>query len=213
MDATRRQAIARLALGGLGAAAPVWAVDLATAAVASAGRPLKSSPRAPWRPAVLTAYQNELVATIAELIIPRTDTPGARDARVSEFIDAVLADAEPATRGKFLNGLSWFDQRCRSQYGVDFAKATPEQQAMLLAPAARPVETPPPTKAEKESAYVPAQPLQQDRAEAPLDPVALEFFKSIKSMTITGYYSSEVGMREELGDDGTVFFDGYAGCR
>jgi hypothetical protein len=39
------------------------------------------------------------------------------------------------------------------------------------------------------------------------------FFKAIKGLTITGYYSSEVGMREELDDDGVVFFADDPGCQ
>jgi gluconate 2-dehydrogenase gamma chain len=208
----RRHAITRLALGALGAAAaPGWVADLVAHALAHAHSG-KHAASAAWKPKVLTPYQNETVATIAELIIPQTDTPGARAAGVNQFIDAVLADAEPSTRNKFLNGLSWIDQRCRSRYGIDFIKATPDQQVALVALLSRPVESKAPAKGEKESAYVPAEPLQQDRAEAPPDQIALDFLTSIKSMTITGYYTSEIGMKEELGDDGNMFFEDYLGC-
>jgi hypothetical protein len=40
----------------------------------------------------------------------------------------------------------------------------------------------------------------------------VEFFQAVKSLTITGYYTSEVGMRNELGDDGQLFFTEFKGC-
>ncbi len=146
---------------------------------------------------------------MAELIIPQTDTAGARAARVHHFIDAVLADAEPAMRNRFLHGLSWIEERSRSRYGVDFIKAAPEQQTALLMPLSRPADTKAP--AQKESAYETTRPLQQDPPDAP-PAVARDFFSVMKSLTITGYYTSEAGMKEELGDDGGVFFADYEGC-
>ena len=41
---------------------------------------------------------------------------------------------------------------------------------------------------------------------------AWDFFEAIKRLTITGYYTSEVGMREELGDDGMLYFAEKPGC-
>lgn len=205
----RREAIERLALGGLGiAAAPGWVTALATRALNHARTISPQSAASAWKPKALTGHQAETVATIAELIIPRTDTAGARDGRVHEFIDNVLADAEPAMRNKFLNGLSWLHERSRSRYGADFVDASVEQQTALLTPLARPAGKTP--LSEKESAYETTRPLQQDPPDAP--EVARDFFSVMKSMTITGYYTSEAGMREELGDDGMVFFPDYEGC-
>ena len=46
-----------------------------------------------WTPRVLTARQNDAVVVLTELIIPETDTPGAKAALVNRFIDSVLSDA------------------------------------------------------------------------------------------------------------------------
>ena len=210
----RREAIGRLALGSLGvAAAPVWLEALTARAIerAEGWSTERAAATAAWKPKALTAHQAETVATIAELIIPQTETAGARAARVHEFIDEVLYDDDPATRNKFFNGLSWIDQRSRGRYGVDFLKASPEQQVEILTPLSLPADPASTPAAQKESAYVPTQPLQQDRPERPPE-VALDFFRAMKSLTITGYYTSEIGMKEELDDDGTLFFETYKGC-
>ena len=208
----RREAIGRLALGGLAvAAAPGWLESLTARAIERAETWSVQHAAAAWKPKALTAHQAETVATIAELIIPQTETAGARAARVHVFIDEVLSDDDSATRNKFYNGLSWIDQRARSRFGVDFVKATPDQQVELLTPLTRPADKTATPAAQKESPYVPAQPQQQERQEVPPE-VALDFFSAMKSLTITGYYNSEIGMKEELDDDGSVFFDGYKGC-
>lgn len=190
------------------AATPEWVTMLATRALSHVAGPPVQAAGGGWKPKALTAHQAETVATIAELIIPRTDTAGARDGRVHEFIDNVLADAEPALRNKFLNGLSWIDQRSRSRFGADFIAASVPQQTELLNPLNRPVEKSP--LAKQESAYETTRPLQQDPPDAPS--VARDFFSVMKSMTITGYYTSEAGIREELAEDGTMFFADYEGC-
>jgi len=56
---------------------------------------------------VLDPHQSETVATIAELIIPTTDTPGARAAQVHRFIDLLLAEwVTDDERASFLKGLA-----------------------------------------------------------------------------------------------------------
>jgi len=191
MSLDRRQALRTLALGSIGAvAAPSWAETLAGRARASAEHvhaALAAAPAA-WTPRFLDAHQNETVVLLSELIIPQTETPGARAAKVNEFIDLVLANAEERERKEFVKGLDWLDARTQELFGADFAAAAPEQQAALLTLLASP------------------------KNKALEDQVGIDFFKVIKSMTTTGYYTSEIGMRQELGDDGQVFFADYPGC-
>ncbi|HUQ45238.1 MAG TPA: gluconate 2-dehydrogenase subunit 3 family protein [Gemmatimonadaceae bacterium] len=76
---TRHEAIARIALllGG----------TLAASTIAGAERAVWAATPG-WRPRSLSAQQAEMVATIAEHIIPATDTPGARAAGVHRLVDA-----------------------------------------------------------------------------------------------------------------------------
>jgi hypothetical protein len=55
----------------------------------------------------LTPHLNDTVVAMIDQIIPATDTPGAKGARVNEFIDIILTEwATPEERSRFLDGLA-----------------------------------------------------------------------------------------------------------
>jgi len=188
----RREILRRMMAGGVGAAVAPWVANLAEAAEAHAEHlhqaTTSAPPAADWAPKALNAHQNEMVMQLSELIIPQTDTPGARAAFVNRFVDAVLEDADPRDKKEFVRGLTWVDERSRDLFGADFLSCTPEQQTALLTI------------------------VSSGKNKSLMDQIGVEFFASIKSMTITGYYTSEVGMRQELGDDGQLFFAEFKGC-
>src|SRR5918994_4384240 len=107
----RRDIIRQLAVGGAAAAAlPGWVENLLAISELHTEHQRKQPAAAtPWKPKVLDVRQNDTVTVLAELIIPETDTPGAKAARVNEYIDSVLADAAAADRESFLQGLTWLD--------------------------------------------------------------------------------------------------------
>jgi hypothetical protein len=191
-DVNRREALRRLAAGAVGAAtSPMWGETLIALArqhahTQSASAALSATV---WTPKVLTPHQNETVVTLTELIIPQTDTPGAKATNVNRFIDWVLSEAPPAERDKFVAGLAWIDDQSRSRYQKEFVAASAEQQTALLTPLA-------------------------DEANQPAKDATTgaTFFQAIKSMTISGYYSTQVGLQQELGDDGIMVWAVFKGC-
>src|SRR5437879_12770106 len=69
----------------------------------------------------LNPHQNETVATIVELIIPKTDTPGAREAGVPAFIDVMVADwRDDDQRKMFTAGLANLHERAPGRVGKHF---------------------------------------------------------------------------------------------
>src|SRR3981081_4295688 len=81
----------------------------------------------------LNPHQNETVVTMTDLIIPETDTPGAKAVRVNEFIDLILTEwAHEDERQKFLSGLEDIDKRSNAIFGKNFIDGTPVQQEAVL---------------------------------------------------------------------------------
>src|SRR6266581_5851748 len=82
---------------------------------------------------VLDPHQSETVATIADMIIPATDTPGARAAEVHRFIDLLLAEWAPDDdRKQFLEALADVDARARAASATDFLGATEAQRSTIV---------------------------------------------------------------------------------
>lgn len=189
-DLNRRDALKRLAISGAAAVtSPLWVEALVSAAGQHAAHYQAAAGKAaPWVPKALSPAQNQAVIALSEAIIPQTTTAGAAKAGVNQFIDAVIADASPADRQKFLDGLAWVDARSQRDAGAPFAKSTAAQQTALLT-----------------TLSTAAEPSAEDKPGA-------DFFKAIKSLTITGYYTSEIGMREEMEDNGNMFFLEFPGC-
>jgi len=169
VDVSRREALHHLtAIVGGAISAP------ALSAILSGCRAQPAT--AAWTPQALTTEQAELLGTLVDLIIPATDTPGAKDAGVPVFIDKLLDDwVEPEDAARFLTGLAAIDEENQETHGVAFREATPEQQNAIL------------TRLDREAI--------QAREEG-ADP--LPFFATLKEWTLVGYYTSEIGATREL---------------
>jgi glucoside 3-dehydrogenase (cytochrome c) hitch-hiker subunit len=160
----RREALRRaaLVLGG--------ALSASTVAGVLAGCEARPGAAGAWTPRALTAEQLELVATIAEHILPETDTPGARAVGVHRFIDVMLAESHTAPeRQRFLAGLADVDARAQRACGRAFLQCAPTEQRTLLE--------------------------QLDREALAATP---DFFRTMKELTLVGYYTSEIGVTREL---------------
>ena len=126
-----------------------------------------------WSPRALTPSQAELVAAIAERIIPETDTPGARSAQVHRFIDVMLAEYYTAPeRDNFLDGLADVDARAQRACGHRFVDCSTKDQHALLE--------------------------EIDREAFASTGAQIPFFRTMKELTILGYYTSKVGATSEL---------------
>jgi hypothetical protein len=128
-------------------------------------------------------HQNATVIVISELIIPQSQTPGAKAARVNEFIDVLLASRPRSEQDKFLEGLNWLDRRSQELFGHSFVDCLSGQQKDLLT--------------------------RISIVNSAEDIAGQSFFDLIKILTVLGYYTSKEGIEQELKFNGWV---DYKGC-
>jgi hypothetical protein len=133
--------------------------------------------------AILESFTPEvkgLLAEIADTIIPTTSTPGAKEAKVHDFIADVVADCfNEKDRNNFFVGLTDFQKKCQEANKNAFEKCDEKQRIDFL------------TKMELEA---------KDYKEANKDnkEAVPHIFGTLKSMTLTGYFTSEIGATKAL---------------
>lgn len=83
--------------------------------------------------AALNGTQLALVTALADMLIPRTDTPGAVDVEVPRFVDHLLARwYSQSERAEILTGLEAIDARAQREGGAPFVSLDAERRASIL---------------------------------------------------------------------------------
>lgn len=142
----------------------------------------------------IDADQQRLIADIAEAIIPRTTTPGAKDLNLHLFVLKMLDDCyTKKDQQAFLVGLGQFNDRVNKQYGKSFSDLDPkERETMLTAfeksikPAKDPQKAIRPVRDSEKSIEAP-------KKKPDVPPLNL-FYGAIKQQTIFGYTNSQYFM-------------------
>jgi hypothetical protein len=133
-----------------------------------------------WKPVFLDEKQGALVAEIAEIMIPRTDTPGAKDVGIPAFIDLILKDAYPKEdQERFIAGLEEFDAQTQTRHGRRFMQLDPTQRQAW-------VQTVNDTAAAAERSHTGNEWLPRP------------FFMMTKELTLLGYFTSQAGATKVL---------------
>ena len=126
----------------------------------------------------LTADQIAFLDEVAETIIPTTNTPGAKAAKVGAFMNVMVTDCYvKADQQIFIEGLTSIDATSKKQFGKGFMEITPEQRTEQL------------NALNKELKAYNEKKKEQDPN---------HFFAMMKQLTLLGYFSSEIGATQAL---------------
>lgn len=129
--------------------------------------------------------QKKMTQVLSELIIPRTDTPGAIDAGVPHFIELMVSDWYTETeRSIYFDGLLTIDAYCKEHFASSFLKANEQQRITAL-----------------EQMEADGEDYKSSSSNNPLEGEEDEhvpFFRKLKELTVLGYYTSQEGAQKEL---------------
>jgi hypothetical protein len=157
------------------------------------GAPEASTPdaSASYTPRFFKPDEFQTVEILTEMIIPTDDKPGAKEARVAQFIDFVVdasAEYQPELQQKWIEGLALLDKLSTSKYARSFREASVSDREQLLTEVSRP---------------------EHDRsAEHP----GFEFYRLVKEITVEAFYTSRVGLIDVLEYKGLSVNADFPGC-
>ena len=119
-----------------------------------------------------TEHEMATITILADIIIPKDEISGsASDAKVPEFIEFIVKDM-PSHQVPMRGGLRWLDMQCLKRYEKSFKDCSPEQQIELVDMIAYP-----------------------DKAKPGMKQGA-SFFSLMRNLTATGFYTSEIGVKD-----------------
>jgi hypothetical protein len=186
----RRDAISKVAImmGGAISAPTMMAM------LDSCKSPSKAAANGTW---ALAKDQQTLLAELAEVILPKTTTPGAKEAGVGPFIEKMLADCySPAQQEHFAKGLTDIESAADKAVNKSFMACTPTQQVGFLkaAEAAAKEES----KNIESAAKIKDPETGLEKTAGKDVPALVPFFKLLKELTLFGYFTSEQGAKNAL---------------
>jgi hypothetical protein len=171
---------------------------------------------------VLTPAQYATVEQLVEAIIPTDErSPGAKEARVADYMDLLLSEAPAGLRKEWLEGLAALEAEASKRYGRPFVRLDGAQVDAILTEASRyetakPVADPAldiPRNEQPEPQPPQVRTLLGDVGWRATGRTPLEtFFSNTKQATIAGYYTSEVGIHKELRYKGNKVLLEFVGC-
>jgi gluconate 2-dehydrogenase gamma chain len=149
----------------------------------------KAAPDLNYKPVFFTEDQARLISELSEILIPKTDTPGAKEVGVPNFIDKVLKECyAKEDQQRFLSGLTAFDEEAKKTYGDSFIYCKPGDQMALI---------------KKTNEIVVKDRKENYSGKRP-------FFYMAKELTMLGYFTSEPGATQVL--QYSVVPGAYKGC-
>jgi len=129
-----------------------------------------------WKPKFFTEEQANTITEISEIILPKTDTPGAKELGVPQFIEDIISlCSDNDDQKRFLLGLETFKNDVEHQYGKSFSSIDLKLKQAVIGNLNTSLQN----------------------SDSKLNDV-LFFYRKLKEITILGYFTTEIGATQVL---------------
>jgi hypothetical protein len=136
----------------------------------------KTESRLDWQPAFLKEEEVKTISALLDMILPRTETPGALDVKADMFIDKVFAETYDITGQKNIRAeIATFNADCKKNFGAIFTDLNEADRTKVLQEAE--------TTSEKFNPGIWGVSLGEQKP--------IGFYRTMKSMAIWAYFTSE----------------------
>jgi gluconate 2-dehydrogenase gamma chain len=143
-----------------------------------------------------TDHEMATITVLADIIIPKDEVSGsASDAKVPEFIDFIVQDM-PDHQVPMRGGLRWLDMQCLKRYEKTFVDCGSQQQIEMIDDIAYPEIEYKDEKARPNDDLVGrGNKLKKGKVKPGMEP-GVAFFNRMRNLTATGFYTSEIGVKD-----------------
>lgn len=139
-----------------------------------------------------------LLADLAEAILPKTSTPGAKEAGVGDFIPVMVRDCySPQDQKTFVEGLATIDERSTKEFNKKFQDLSKAEQLQFVNNYNIEAKTFQKERGEKQKEINEAAE-KAGKQKDEVEQLPNHFFHMLKQLTMTGFFTSEVGMTQAL---------------
>jgi len=138
---------------------------------------------------------------VAETILPKTKTPGAKDAAVGQFMTVMVNDCyEPANQQVFHEGIKQLDEASEKMYNEGFMKLTPEKRHNLLVSLDKETKEYQKKKADFDKIQNEKEKAESGKGNSDYkkETMAPHYFTMMKQLTLLGFFTSKPGATEAL---------------
>jgi Gluconate 2-dehydrogenase subunit 3 len=145
---------------------------------------------------VFTKETIALLDEIGETILPKTKTPGAKDAAIGKFMQTIVTDCYyPADQKIFMNGIDEITKQCKEKYSKDFLQCDAEQRTELI----KKIDAEAKEHNNKKFAYDAEKNNKlKGTLEYNKELMPSHWFSMVKQLTMWGFFTSEVGASQAL---------------